>query len=81
MDLTEGSIEYFMENRIMISSFYISLFFHMFLMVFTLVINQKQEVKPGSLASDAGLTARMVIQEINRQPIKSIAEFNQFRFF
>ncbi len=36
-----------------------------------------QEVKPGSLASDAGLTAGMVIQEINRQPIKSIAEFNQ----
>ena len=35
------------------------------------------EVKPGSLASKEGLAAGMVIQEINRRPIKSVSDFNQ----
>ena len=35
------------------------------------------EVKPGSLASKEGLAAGMVIQEINRRPIKSVFDFNQ----
>ena len=35
------------------------------------------EVKPNSLASKEGLAAGMVIQEINRRPIKSVSDFNQ----
>ena len=35
------------------------------------------EVKPGSLASKEGLATGMVIQEINRRPIKSVSDFNQ----
>ena len=35
------------------------------------------DVKPSSLASKEGLAAGMVIQEINRRPIKSVSDFNQ----
>ena len=36
-----------------------------------------REVRPDSPAARAGLVSRMVILEINRQPIRSIDDFNQ----